>query len=240
MDLLKDVLLQYYIAINRGVEILAAITGIIVYKKYEHTNAKYFIYFLIYLSIGDYINNYVDYIKNDGIFNFLEGTVFIRNHWWSTLFWNIGAIFFFSFYFSKTLKTKLFRNIICNSGYGFLIFSFIYILLNWEDYFLRFFPVISIIGAIIIFLCSVFYFTEILLSDKILTFFKSLNFYISVAIFIWWLIITPLVFYDIYINKTSEQDVEYMNMRMYIYLFSNVFMYLTFTFALIWCKPEND
>ena len=77
---------------------------------------------------------------------------------------------------------------------------------------------------------------EILLSDTILVFYKSINFYISVAILIWWLIITPIVFFEKY-NTTSDWD--YVFLKWQIKLFANICMYLTFTFALIFCKPEN-
>lgn len=234
---MNDFLLEYKYLITYSIEILAAVTGLLLYKKYKFTAAKFFIWFLVYLAICDFIGSYVKYVNNDGFFSFLEGTLLKRNFWWTTLYWKIGAILFFSFYYYKILTKKSFKTVVKFCGYSFLLFSVIYILFNWEDYFVRFFPVISIIGAIIIFLCTIFYFIEILLSDKILTFYKSLNFYISAAIFIWWLIITPLVFYDIY---NSHYDWNFIFLKWQIYLFANIVMYLTFTFALIWCRPQKN
>tara|TARA_R110002051_G_scaffold319244_1_gene403025 strand:- start:3699 stop:4403 length:705 start_codon:yes stop_codon:yes gene_type:complete len=219
------------------IEILAAVTGILLFKKYKYTAAKHFVFFLCYLSIGDLINLHNRFIRNNGILSFLEGTVFEKNYWWTTLYWKIGAILFFVFYYNKILKTEVFKNIIKYSGFVFFTISVIYILINWDLFFLRFFPIISIMGAVIIFMCTAFYFFEVLQTDKILTFYKSINFYISAAIFIWWLIITPIVFYDIY---GEYRDIVYIHLRRHIYLFANILMYLTFTFALIWCKPEND
>jgi hypothetical protein len=233
---LEGFFVQYKSEITRFVEISAALTGLLLYRKYQYSSVKYFIYFLIYLSIGDFINTYVYYIK-DGVFSFLKGTVLTLNYWWSTLFWNIGAIMFFSFYYSKILKTKKFKKIIKYLGNLFLAFSIMIILFNWDKFFKQNFPSISIFGTIIIMLCSVFYFIETLLSDKILSFYKSLNFYISAAIFIWWLITTPLVFYDIY---NAQRDWNFIFLRWQIYLFANIVMYSTFTFALIFCKPDED
>lgn len=234
---MNEFLLEYKNTITFSVEILAAVTGLMLYQKYKPTAAKYFIYFLMYLSICDFLGSYVNHIANDGFLGFLEGTVFIRNFWWSTLFWKIGAILFFVFYYQGILMNEGFKMIVKYSGYSFLIFSIIYILLNWDDYFVRFFPIIDILGAVIIFLCTAFYFYEILISEKILTFYKSLNFYISAAIFNWWLIITPLVFYDIY---NSHFDRNFLFLKWQIYLFANITMYLTFTFALIFCDSEID
>ncbi|MBP0905086.1 hypothetical protein ACFSKN_15610 [Mariniflexile gromovii] len=233
---MNDFLLEYYNTITFSVEILAAVTGLLLYKKYKLTAAKFFIYFLVYLSACDFFNTYVHYIQNNGFLSFLEGTVFVRNFWWSTLYWKIGAILFFCFYYHKILSTDLFKILIKYSGLVFFVFSIGYIFLNWDDFFVRFFPIISVLGAVIIFMCTVFYFIEILQSEKILSFYKSINFYISSAIFIWWLIISPLVFYDIY---NSNYDWNFIFLKWQIYLFANIIMYSTFTFALIFCKPDE-
>lgn len=234
---MNEFLLEYNNTITFCVEILSAVTGLVLYNKYKPTAAKYFIYFLVYLSVCDFLNTYVHYIKNDGFLSFLEGSVFTRNFWWTTLYWEIGAILFFAFYYYGILITERFKKIVRYSTYVFLIFSIIYIVLNWDDYFIRFFPVIGVLGAVIIFLCTAFYFFEILNSEKILTFYKSINFYISAAIFIWWLITTPLIFYDIY---NSNKDWNFIFLKWQIYLFANITMYLTFTAALILCEPEAE
>ncbi|WP_405292854.1 hypothetical protein [Algibacter sp. Ld11] len=234
---MNEFLLTYKNTISFGIEILAAVTGLVLFKKYKLEAAKFFIYFLVYLSICDYLSSYARYVKDDGLFSFLEGTMFAKNYWWTTLYWKIGAIMFFVFYYHKILKTTIFKRILKISGFSFLLFSISYVALNWDKYFIMFFPSISVFGAFIIFLCTVCYFIEVLKSDKILTFYKSLNFYISFAIFIWWLIITPLVFYDVYMSRL---DWNFIFLRWQIYLIANITMYLTFTFALIWCKPEND
>ena len=240
---MEEFLLKNYSFITHSVEALAALTGVFFFNKYKNTSAKFFIYFLIYLTVCDTLSWYTRLVFPDKALNFLMGTIIEKNYWWSTFYWKIGAVMFFSFYYSKILKTKAFKDIIKYSSYSFFIFSIIYILFHWEAFFVSFFPIISVLGAIIVFLCTVFYFIEILQNDKILTFYKSLNFYISAAIFIWWLIITPLVFYDnytAYVIGIYNGDLNYIKLRRFIYLSANIIMYSTFTFALIWCRPEND
>ncbi|MCB4808985.1 hypothetical protein LG651_12070 [Tamlana sp. 62-3] len=232
---MKDFLLEHYLTISLSVEFLSAIIGLLFYKKYKSTVAKYFLWFLVYLSVCDFISTYVYYVRNDGFFSFLEGTVLVSNYWWSTIFWKIGAIIFFAFYFYKIIKSKQLKAIIKYSGIIFFLFSVVYVLTHWGDFFKRYFPIIDVIGAFIIFLCTIFYFFEVLQSDRILTFNKSLNFYISSAIFIWWLIVTPIVFYDIY---NSNRDWDFIFLKWEIYLFANLCMYLTFSFAIIYCKPD--
>ena len=222
---------------------MAALTGVFLFNRYRNSVTKYFIYFLVYLTICDFIGGYTSYVRPDRVFSFLIGSIIEKNHWWNTLSWKIGAILFFAFYYYKILKTSYFKRIIKISVISFFTFSVVYIFFNWDAFFVSFFPIISILGAIIVFLCTVFYFFEILQSDKILTFYKSLKFYVTVAIFVWWLIITPVVFYDNYLSYevgNPNRDINYIFLRRYIYLFANIFMYSTFTFALIFCKPENN
>lgn len=234
---MQEFLRDNYTILTNSIELIAALTGLILYKKYRMTPVKYFIWFLVYLTFFDTLGVYSQHVKNGGFFNFLEGTVFASNHWLYTLFWKIGAIMFFSFYYSKILKSEKLRWIVKISGYLFLVFSLIYLSCHWSEFFHTSFPIISILGAAIVFMCSVFYFLEILQSDQILTFYKSINFYISFAIFIWWLIVTPLVFYDMY---HTRMDWSFIFIKWEILLFANIFMYSTYIFALIWCRPEND
>lgn len=238
-----DFLLNHYSFITHALESLAAITGILYYKKYKNIAAKYFILFLIYVAICDTATYYTHFVRPEEALSFLIGTKFQKNHWFATLYWVIGAIVFYAFYFHRILKILLFKKIIKYSGYIYFFFSLIYIALNWELFFVQFFTVLDVFGALIILMCSVFYFIEILISDKILEFYKSINFYISVTIFIWWLIITPLSFYDVYYTYEvgkSFLDLDFASLRRQIFLFANIFMYLTFTFALIYCKPESN
>jgi len=238
-----DFLLKHYSLLTHMLEFLAAITGVFYYKKYKDEAAKYFVFFLVIIAFSDYLCTYSYYVKPNKALNFLIGTKFEKNHWWSTLYWDIGATLFYAFYFYRVLKTHLFKNIIKYFGYGFFVFSLIYVALNWEPFFYQFFTVFDVLGAIIICTCSVFYFVEILVSDKILEFYKSMNFYISATIFIWWLIITPLSFYSVYYTYEVGKkflDLDFASLRKQIYLFSNMLMYLTFTFAFIWCRPEKE
>ncbi|AUC81242.1 hypothetical protein [Lacinutrix sp. Bg11-31] len=234
---MEEFLKDNYILITRGVEILAAVTGLLFYKKYKNTAATYFIWFLVYITICDFLCGYTYYVKNIGFLNFLGGTLFEKNYWLSTLYWKIGAVLFFTFYYYKILKTKQSKLFLKYTGYSFLLFSLIYIIVHFQEYFIRSFPIISVLGALIISICVVLYYIEVLQSEKILSFYKSLNFYISTAIFIWWLIITPLVFYSLYFTKA---DWNFVILKWQIYLFANIFMYTTFTIGLIVSKPQSS
>lgn len=235
--------LEHYSLLTHLLEFLAAFTGLLLIKKYNSKAAKYFIYFLVVIATSDSLCYYTHYVRPGMALEFLIGTKFAKNHWWSTLYWDVGTILFFTYFFYLILKTPVFKKVVKFLGYFYFVFSTIYILSNWEKFFVQFFEILDVFGAIIIFMCTVFYFIEILLSEEILEFYRSIYFYISAVIFIWWLIITPLGFYDIYFTYEVGKnffDKAFVDLRRQIYLFVNIFMYLTYTFALIWCKPENE
>ncbi|MFD2726362.1 hypothetical protein [Hyunsoonleella rubra] len=240
---MKEIFLDNYSLLTHIVESLAAGMGLLCYNRYKHSATRYFIIFLVYVAVCDFIGAYSILIDQNRGLSFLRGTVFEKNYWWYTLFWKIGAVLFFAYYYRKVIKSKRFKTVLKFSAYGFLTLSLFQIILKWESFFTGYFAIISVLGAIIVLLCTCFYFIEILNTDKILSFYKSVNFYITSSIFIWWLILTPLVFFDIYgayeVNSPFR-DNEYLVLRRYIYLFANLFLYLTFTFALIWCRPEKN
>lgn len=240
---MEEFLLNNYMIITHSVEAMAALTGLFLLKKYKNTTTRYFIYFLLYISLCEFLARYTKFVHPDKFLHFLIGTVFEKNHWLATLYWKIGAIIFFAFFYNKVLESEIFKKILKKVSLFFLIISVMCILFNWDAYFYRFFPIISISGAVVIFLCTVFYFIETLNSNRILTFYKTINFYISAAIFIWWLIITPLVFYDVYFTYeigNPNRDWSFLFLRWQIYMFANIVMYITFTLALIWCKPQKN
>lgn len=234
---MDEFLEQNYLIITPSLEFIAAITGLINYKKFKHTPAKYFIWFLCYIALEELLGTYSYYIRDFEFLFFLKGTRFRYNYWWFNLFWEIGGVLFFAFYYSKIFSSRIYANVAKYSGMVFLVYSFICVLSDMDLFFTGYFPSIRLLGALVIFSCSVLYFIETLQSDKILIFYKSLNFYISAIIFVWWLIITPLVFYDVYKFK---QDKDFVYLKWQIYLFANIFMYLSYTFALIWCRPEKN
>ena len=146
---------------------------------------------------------------------------------------------FYSFLFRKIISKEISNKVIKYSTFVFLLFSICSIALNYNSFFNESLRIINVFGTIIILMSVILYFIEMLKSESVLNFYKSLYFYIGAVIFIWWLIITPIVFYEIYF---STSDWNFVFLKWQIFLFANVFMYLTFTFALIYCKPElkND
>ena len=216
---------------------IAAVSGLISYKKYKETAATFFIKILVFLFIVELVGFYSSCYK---YFSFLEpvyNSVFRQNYWWYTLSFDVMAIVLFSMLFQKVIINKVYINILKYGTYCFVLFSLVYLIYNRDVFFFQFFPVIQILGAFIILSCSVFYFIELLLSENILRFYKSVYFYIAIAIFIWWIVVTPLTFYDVYMVNS---DWNYIILKWQIYLSLNFFMYVLFSVGLFVSKPVID
>jgi len=238
---LDEFLKQNYSLLTYSVEIIAALTGLICYKKYKHTNVKYFIWFLIYVVFIELIGSYPILVRKYDCLNdieiFLKEIHLDRNYWFFTIFWIVGSALFYGLYFRALIKKKTFKRVVKYAIILFLTTSVIYYIINWKLFFAGRNGIIDVLGVMTILLAIGLYLIEMLLSDRILRFKKSINFYISGILIIWYLIVTPLSFYNVYF---SSADWNFVILKYQIFLFANVFMYLTFTFALIYCKPKYD
>jgi len=221
-------------------EFIAGLVGILCLKKFKNSTSRYFIYFLISAVIADFIGSYPYYIDKiewlDPIYRWIEGTMFLEGNWWTTLYWSVGAALFYAFYFGKILNQKRFKRMLRYASILLVLVSLISIVFDWKSFMLSSVISIEIVSFGLIVMVSFFYFLEIINSEKILTFYKSLNFYIAVIIFIWKLVTTPLLFYDMYLTSS---DWAFVLLKWKIIIFFNMFMYLSFAVALIACKPEK-
>ena len=238
---MMDFLTKNFSLINDIPLFIAALTGVFLYKSYKSTIVKYFIWYLVYVFIVDFIGGYSGYFNKYEVFAsfkaLLKDTVFEKNYWWYTIFWSIANLVFIPFYFSKILKDKRHKDVIKYLSTLLLLMSFTTIILDFEKFFIGTYPSIKISDAIIVFVCVGLYFVELLKSDKVLKFYKSIHFYIAAILFIWWLVTTSTVFFESYLNKN---DFNYRKMRAFTFLFSNIFMYLSFALALYFCKPQKN
>lgn len=226
-----------YTYVSGFFEVLAALVGALLLKKYKATYTRYFIYFLIYVVFVEIVAMYPRYVNTIDFLKPIQKTRFYSNYWWYVIFWEIGSACFFSFYFQKTLKTKRYKSILKYLRYVFIIASIVVIITDLDKLFIYQFSTIQYFNTVMILLCASFYFIEALRSERLLTFSKSMGFYVSVALFIWWLVTTPMNIYSKYYNA---DDMDFVNLNWAMMAFSNVFMYSVFAFGLIVSKPEKQ
>ena len=234
---MKDFLLNNYMFVNLAVVFIAAVTGLLLFKKFNNTPVKYFIYFLVYVFIADLLGSYTRILNQLDLSYLIEDTVFKRNFWLHTLTWYIGSAIFFNWYFRKVIKNNFLRNVLRYALLLFLIISVVSIAINFRQFFEGTFNIIRIGNMSIIMLCVAFYMYEILSNEKVLEFNKDINLYISVIIFIWLLITIPLVHF---VCDNANTDPNQAELKWMIMLYANIFMYLSFAITLIISKSKKD
>lgn len=233
---MKNFILNNHVVITYVIEFIAVLVGFFSYKKYQHTTAISFIHILFFIFFIELIGSYPNYYNKLEFLNPLYNSVFRQNYWWFTIFFDVIIVFLFSRLFLKVLNIRFLNRLVNISSIIFLVFSTIFLFVNYEKLFFQVFPFIQIVGSLLIIISTISYFIELILSDKILFFYRDLYFYISVALFMWWIIMTSLSFYDIY---SKNGDWNFILLKWQIYLIANLFMYTTFAIGLIVSKPEK-
>ena len=233
---MENFVLSNNVYITYAIEFIAVLAGVFTYKKYKQSAAIFFIHILFFIFFLELFGSYPNYYGKVNFLKPLYDSVFRDNYWWFTICFDVITIFLFSRLFYKVLKRKTYKKIVSISSYTFIIVSIVYIFLNFNKLFFQFFIFIQILGAVLIIISTVSYFLEIINNDKILTFYKDLYFYVAVAIFMWWIIVTPVSFFDIYFRA---EDWNFILLKWQIYLIANMFMYITFAIGLIVSKTEK-
>lgn len=234
---MEDFFRENYWLLTKAVILIATITALIYRKKFKGTVVTNFIYFLIYVVFVEVIAGYTTFLVYLNKYHLLDGMLIKKNYWWYALAWTTGSALFFSYYYRKIIKTKILKTVL-KSLFWIMVLTVILVgIVDYKHIFSPFPVVLEIVSFIVVVISALIYFIDVLLSNTILKFYKSIHFYMSCAILFWWLVTTPLAFYQIYF---SHVDWNYIILKWQILLFANILMYLTFAIALIWCKPQNN
>lgn len=211
-------------------ELIAAIFGTIYFSKYKNTALKFFLFLLWYITLTEFLSWYsMKYGINELLFIDDKG---VRYNWWMynlLRFITFNCLFFIYY---KYLKTKIYKKWI-------RIFMLIYIItsvINWS--FLQSFiwnnsEIPRTIGSIFLIVTILFYFIELLKSEKVLVFHRLLLFWISVGLLLYYAGTIP---FALKINGYALiPGIHKLFLIVYILA---IIMYLTFTFGFIWSKKE--
>jgi hypothetical protein len=161
------------------IEIIAAIVGSIYFYKYKETYLKYFLIFLWYIAFNELLGRYLAEILGE----------------YNLIIFNLYLLINFPFLFS------IYRHFINNKLHRRIIFYFIYsyiliFILNgifFEDYEIELVTYPFIIGSSFLIISVIFYFIEVLNSEKILNITRNLLFWISVGVLLFNIGIIPWI-----------------------------------------------
>lgn len=233
---MDEFLKEYYTLITFSLEFIAFFTGVVLYRKYRATPAKFIVYFLGYALVVDFIGGYPSFLRKHELFYLIKGTLIEKNYWWYTIFWWCGLSFFVYFINHKVIQNLKFKTIMRYAYYLYLLQVVLALIFRFKYLFTPSESIIRIASLWIVLFSIIIYFFEVLTSDRVVYFYKSIYFYFNATIFVWILIMIPMDFFEAYFNT---EDWNYVFFKWKIYLSLNIFLYLTMACALVYCKSER-
>ena len=133
------------------------------------------------------------------------------------------------------VSTKNSKKILKYAYYLYLLQVVLFMMFRFDKLFVPN-QFISIVSLWIILLSIIIYFFDILNSEQIISFYRSMYFYFNSIFFVWLLIIMPLEFFEDYF---VEDDWNYVIFRWKIQLILNSFLYLSLAASLVFCNPDK-
>ncbi len=216
-------------------EFVAAITGTFYLKK-EKKNlpTRCFVYFLwltFFVEIIGMLPRAINHLEG---FSFLKDTFLEKNHWLYNAYHIISFLFYIT-YFKLNLGSKKIRTILDVLSVVYFVLTISY-LITIGGYFKSLSTFTYIVGSILIFLCILLYFYEVIQSDTILSFHTNLTFYVAIGAMLFHLIVTPLFIYSEYY---LGENPEFVKVRRIILYSANIFLYTCYTIGFIVCSRKN-
>ncbi|WP_026934078.1 hypothetical protein [Christiangramia echinicola] len=225
---LIEFLLETKLYIGTIFEIIAALFGLWFLRKSESTalEIKLFVYYLVlivFLEIYAYLPIWA-YLEEYEILGFYKDSPFRRNVWWANILKIITTLCVSWIYIKALRNHELRRNLI----YILLVYPVLSIISFFTigEFFNAYDPYVNIIGTFIILISVGSFYVEILRSDRILTFYGDIRFYISFGMILWSLCMVPL---DIYSSFFSLKNPLYIELHTLIHRYASIFLYSLFS-----------
>ncbi len=238
--LVLDYLFEYLtnvIPINL-LELVTAISGSFYLKMKSGFNIKdkYFVYFLWFTFFIEVIGAYapIAYFTKYEYFGFVKDTVFFDNRWLYNIYSLIFYVFFID-YFKSYLQNIKIRKSINILIIIYLIIGILNLIINDEFYYsTAIFTEIA--GTFLLFSSIIFFYFNLLNSDKLLNLKHYLPLYLSVGVLIYSLCVTPIEIFSKYFNTENN---SFINLSAKMILFANIFMYTTFIIGFLICAKKK-
>jgi hypothetical protein len=211
-------------------ELLAAIIGTIYFYKYKHTHLKYFLFILWYIVLTEFTGWYSSHYDVLGFFD-KEG---IHYNLWM---YNLMYLIFFPvilWMYSKSINKIIYKKWI----YAFILIYLLFSIMNWlfiQNFKYEWSELPDVVGTLFLAVSIIFYFIELLKSDKIITYQKKLLFWISIGLLIFHIGTLPFT-----IKITGYALLKGIHNLFLIVWILAIIMYLLFAFGFIWSDKEED
>jgi len=221
--------------IIRLFQLMAAVTGTIYLKKYrEDLSTRYFVYYLWVTFLIEIIGVLPPLI--DWIFGLNYMDTFLGKNFW---LYNIHIVIsrtFYIYYIRNFLKSNILKRFFLFL-LGFYAISSVVNFVFSNIFFISFSSYSIILGSLLLFLGVGVYFLQIIQSDEILNFGRSIPFYFSVGTLVFNLCVTPLFIYSKYYSNSISP--EFVDIYALILIIANIFMYTCYIIGFLVCYKEN-
>ncbi len=202
------------------IELISAIIGSIFFHKYKHTILKYFLiylWFIVFIEYSAFISREYFGVK--------------YNAWLFNFFYVVHFLYLFYTY-SLVLNNKKRKKIISYFAIGY---SIVFIINGFfENYITRSQTIPFILGSGFLIISIIFYFTEVLKSEKVLSVKKNLLFWISVG-----LLLCYAGFIPFRITMNYYADMQNIN-HLYLILYALIIISNTcFIIGFIWSDRKQ-
>lgn len=231
-----DYYLEYFLPAHLA-ELLAAVAGAYYLSKEVEIpkSLRLFLYFLWVTLLIDLTGLYAvhAYFTDYQYMEYLRNSPFRRNEWYFNIF-NIFFLLVYMVFFIvqlNSIRTRRILILLC----GFFFFSEVINLIFSGVFFVNISTYGSITGTLILVLCILSYYYEMLKSNSILYFYRDVVFYISIGVLIRYLVVPPLSIYSKYFSLTSPEFVE---LRANVMSMTNLFMYGMFIIGFMICSNK--
>jgi len=226
MDISSETL-RYFVPFS---ELLASIVGTIYFYKYKHTFLKYFLFLLWYITLTEFSGWYVSSNRIESLLFFDQ-----NGRLYTLWMYNLLRIFTFStiFYiYIKSINTKRYKSLIKI----FLITYLILVVINWsfiQSFIFEMSEIPKVIGSLFVTITVIFYFIELLKSEKIIIFHRVLLFWVSTGFLLYYSGTIPFA-----LKWNGYMLIPGIHKLFLINTILSLTMYLTFTLGFIWSKKE--
>ena len=211
--------------------LLASIIGTLYFYKYKHTYLKYVLYLLWYVTFSEFFAEYAHDNKLTSFLFFNQENGRSYTYWIYNL---LDTISFLTYYyiFYHSIITKRYKLLIKIFAISYIILSII----NWafiQNFFIELQSFLFIIGAVFLIISIIFYFIEFLKSEKVLLFHKSLLFWMSVGLLLYYAGNIPFA-----AKFNGYALIPGIHQLFLIVSLLSITMYICFIIGFIWSKKE--
>ncbi|RMA58878.1 hypothetical protein BXY75_2258 [Ulvibacter antarcticus] len=216
---------------------MAAIAGSYYIRKVPSLIiTKYFVYLLWVTFFIEIFSLYavIGYYSDYRYFSFVENTNFSNNYWVYNIFF-ILSFAFYIYFFRFFIKGNMIRQILKYAIVAYIILGFIYLVFS-DVFFKGTSHFTSITGTLLLLSTIFIFYFELLRSDVLLNLKRFLPIYISVGALIFHLCVTPL---DIFSEYFQSENRSYVQLRIKVLLYGNIFLYSTYILGFIICSRRK-